>query len=161
MFNIWKQAWRNEDTSCIEPEASSHQEPQSGTAGDQLCAGSASVPLTVPPVSETASSRPELVSKISGFSVSRKHARNIQQPEDDTEVEERPTKKPRKANVAKVPGHDSLANYLPEVLVERLERPHVDAPKKSPVISQSYVDEVVERGKRVNSKAVPITCLNH
>ena len=36
MFNIWKQAWRNEDT-ITGSEASVNLETQSGATGDQFC----------------------------------------------------------------------------------------------------------------------------
>lgn len=47
MFNIWKQAWRNEDSSRTEHEASVNLETLSGATSDQLHAGSACVPRSV------------------------------------------------------------------------------------------------------------------
>lgn len=58
MFNIWKQAWRNGDTTPGSGhEASVNLEIQSGATSDQLFAGSASVPLSASVIPQIVFSR--------------------------------------------------------------------------------------------------------
>jgi hypothetical protein len=152
MFNIWKQAWRNEDTASTDHEASVNLETLSGASGDQPLAESACPAVSVLP--QTVSCRAQLLNQPSTFFTSKKHSRAVQRPSDPVDVADtRPTKKARKETHADAPKKDSLANYLPELPAKSIVKPPVVGEEKPSHLSLSYVDEISERAQRINSKA--------
>jgi len=148
MFNLWKQTWRNAQSGQTKRTnrgaASNSDDDEEEDSGLRPSIPSLSSLLANGGISNSQENHEYLEG-------SRKH------PRDEATVVEDPlpvTKKPKTDVVAKYEKKDSVAFYLPEILEGPTAPAAIggDYDNTGLYLLPSQVDELAERGRRVNSE---------